>query len=570
MAGSASPGPEARRLPHDFTAEGPPAAPVPAGPPNQDPAAPPVSNFTVFIRGNPIGSEQVSVTADTAGWTIRSTGRLGVPLNLSTARFELRYDVGWHPISLIVEASLRGQPLLLNTTFTGGTAASSVTQAGQQTQKTDQVAPDTVVLPNMFFAAYEALAMRLPSVTPGTELRAYVAPQVEIPLRIESASEERIKTSTRTFATRRYSLTMVNPGGLLPVELWTDENSRLLRFRVPSQELEVAREDVATVSARVERLARADDEQVRIQSVGFTLAATVSKPPAEGTSPTRHPAVILLPGSGPVDRDETVAGIPIFAQLANALADAGFLVVRYDKRGVGQSGGRDEAATIGDYAEDARAVVKYVEKRKDIDKRRITLIGHSEGGLVGMLVASQEKKKVAALVLIATPGTSGGELVLEQQQHLLDGMNLPESEKQSRIALQKTIQRAVVTGSGWDQVPTAYRRQADTPWFRSFLAFDPAKVMSKVQQRIAVFQGERDRQVPARHATLLAEMAKARKKNPGADLFILDGLNHLLVPATTGEVSEYASLEDKHVSPALIDPLVLWIRQATGAPAREP
>lgn len=531
--------------------------------PSQD--APPPSTLTVFIQGNPIGSEEVTVASDAEGWTIRATGRLGVPVNLSTVRFEVRYDRNWQPVSLVVESSLRGQPLLLNTTFSGGAAASSITQAGQQTQKTDQVAADTVVLPNMFFAAYEALALRLPSVSPGTELRAYIAPQVEIPVRVGESTQERIKTGSRTITARRYVLTIMNPGGALPAELWADEENRLIRFRLPTQSLEVAREDVATVSARIERLARADDEQVRIQAAGFSLTGTVSKPAPGSAQRGLHPAVILLPGSGPVDRDETVAGIPVFAQLANALADAGFLVVRYDKRGVGQSGGRAEAASINDYAEDARAVVKYIEKRKDVDKRRIVLLGHSEGGLIGMVAASQEKKRVAALALLATPSTTGGELVLEQQRHLLDGMNLPEADKQSRIDLQQRIQAAVLSGRGWEGIPEGLRVQADTPWFKSFLAFDPARIMSKVEQPIAVFQGERDRQVPVRHAYRLVELAKARKKDRSVELFILDGLNHLLVPAPTGEVSEYPTLEDKNVSPTLIDPLIRWLRETTGA-----
>ncbi len=419
----------------------------------------------------------------------------------------------------------------------------------------------------MFFAAYEALALRLGSVKPGTDLKAYIAPQVEVGLRVGDSAEERIRTSSRTITARRYTLTIVNPAGALPAELWTDEDGRLLRFRVPAQELDFARDDVASVSARVERMARANDEQVRIQSTGFSLAATISKP--AGTTAEPSPALILLPGSGPVDRDEAVAGIPIFAQLANALADAGFLVVRYDKRGIGQSGGRAEAATISDYADDARAVVRFLEKRKDVDKRRIVIIGHSEGGLVGMVAADRDGKKVAALALVGTPGTAGGELVLEQQRHLLDAMDLPEAEKQSRIDLQKRIQAAVVSGGSWADIPPAYRRQADTPWFRSYLMFDPAAMMSKVDQPIGVFHGERDRQVPVSHARRLAELASARKKNRGADLFIIDGLNHLMIPAKTGEVSEYPLLEDRNISASFIEPLARWIRQVTGVQAQK-
>jgi hypothetical protein len=319
------------------------------------------------------------------------------------------------------------------------------------------------------------------------------------------------------------------------------------------------------VSARVERMARPGDEQVRIQANGFSLAGTLSRPGGPAIPPgakriPRLPAVILVPGSGPVDRDETVAGISIFAQLANAIADAGFLVVRYDKRGIGQSGGRDESATLDDYAEDVRAATTFLRKRNDVDPARIAIVGHSEGGFVGMLAASRDKKNIAALMLIATPGTTGAALVLEQQQHLLDGMSLPEEERAKRIELQQKLQQAVISGTGWDNVPAGLRKQADTPWFRSFLMFDPAAVMPKVEEPLLIIQTERDRQVPLRHGQLLLDLAKARKANWGADLVVVEGVNHLLVPAPTGEVAEYATLPDKNLSPQVIGHVTRWLK----------
>jgi hypothetical protein len=263
-----------------------------------------------------------------------------------------------------------------------------------------------------------------------------------------------------------------------------------------------------------------------------------------------------------VDRDETVAGIPVFAQLANGLADAGFIVVRYDKRGVGQSGGRDESATIQDYADDVRAVVEFLRKRKDVDRDRVAVVGHSEGGLVALQAAANAKsKRVTAVALLATPGTTGGELVLEQQRYLLDKLKLPDEEKQSRIDLQKRIQAAVVGGAGWEGIPEAYRKQADTLWFRSFLNFDPLKVAVRVEQPVLVVQAGLDRQVPApRHGQLLLDAAKGRKKQPDATLVTIDGANHLFVPAETGDIDEYALLQDKRVSPKVMDALVPWLR----------
>jgi len=527
----------------------------------------PIADFVVFMQGAAIGNEKVTVTASAEGWTVRGTGRLGNPINLSTSRFEMRYDREWHPIALEIDATLRGQPLLMRTIFAGGSATNDITQGGQQNRKVDKVSADPLVLPNMFFCAYEALAIRLRGVIAPAELRAYVAPQVEIAMRLTGSGTERIRTADRSITATRYDLTMANPGGPVPVEVWVDEEGRLLRFRIPAQGLEVAREDVAAVSSRVEKMARAGDEEVRVAANGFNLAATLSKPPSVAAAPAsgktrvqKLPAVILVPGSGPVDRDATVAGISIFAQVANTLADAGFIVIRYDKRGIGQSGGRDESATMKDYAEDVRAVVEYLRKRKDIDQQRIAVVGHSEGGLVGMLTVADAKKRIAALVLLATPGTTGATLVLEQQRHLLDRMELPEGEKRDRIELQQRIQKAVVSGQGWESIPAGYRRQADTPWFRSFLTFDPAPVMAKVQQPVMVIQGDRDRQVAARHAQLLVDAARARKKNPAADLVVVEGINHLLVAAPTGEVDEYAVLQDKNVSPKVLDALASWLR----------
>lgn len=535
------------------------ASQAPAQTAAQGPTEP--ASFTVLISGATVGSEQVVVTASAEGWTIKSSGRLGVPISLSTSRFELRYDRDWKPTSLEIDATLRGQPLVLRTTFANGKATNSILQAGRDSQKVDDVAADAVVLPNLFFGAYEALALRLASFAPGSQIKAYVAPQIAVTINLESVIPERIQTTGRVVVAKRYNLAIVNPTSTVAAEVWVDEAGRLLRFRMPSQGLDVARDDIASVSSRIERMARQTDEQVRVQASGFSLAATVSKPPLAGTGQaTRRPAVILVPGSGPVDRDETVAGVAIFAQLANAMADAGFVVIRYDKRGIGQSGGREESATITDFSDDVRAVVKYLEKRPDVDPKRIAVVGHSEGGFVSMLAASEEKKKIAALALVATPGTTGADLVLEQQRHQLDLMKLPADESLRRIDLQKKIQAAVISGEGWEAIPPAYKRQADTAWFKSFLMFNPAKIMPRLAQPALIIQGARDTQVPVRHADLLVGMAKARKKNPGADLSVVEGVNHLLVPAVTGEIDEYASLQDRTISPGLIKTLVGWLK----------
>src|SRR5205814_1738884 len=153
---------------------------------------------------------------------------------------------------------------------------------------------------------------------------------------------------------------------------------------------------------------------------GFVLAGTLSKPAKAGAM--RLPAVLLVGGNGPADRDELISGIPIFGQLADLLADAEFIVLRYDNRGVGMSGGRDEAATLTDYADDARAAVKFLAGRKDVDSKRLAVVGYGEGGVVAMLAAAKDRR-IAALALMSTPGTTGAELNMEQVTHAMDRSN---------------------------------------------------------------------------------------------------------------------------------------------------
>jgi hypothetical protein len=275
----------------------------------------------------------------------------------------------------------------------------------------------------------------------------------------------------------------------------------------------------------------------------------------------RLPGVVLVGAFGGQDRDETLWQIPIFGQLAGAIADRGFTVVRYDKRGIGQSGGRAEVATLAEYADDVRAAVRYLRRRKDVDRDRIAVVGYGDGAFVAMLAASKDDD-IRALVLLAAVGDNGTAYLLDRQQRELERLGLSDAERQERVALQKQILAAASTGSGWEKVPPEYRVQADTPWFRSFLGFDPARVLTKSRQPVLVVRAGLDADVPARHADRLAELARGRKKSPPVDVATIAGINHLLVPATTGLPDEYSQLGDQEVSPEVAAAIVDWLVKA--------
>lgn len=520
--------------------------------------------FLVFIQQRPIGRESVSIVRDADGWTVRGTSQMGPPVDITTRMAEIKYDADWRPRSAAIQSVARGQDLELKTTFADGKASSEVLSQGTTTSKVDEVTADTIVLPNTFLGSYAVLAHRLRGLAAGAELHGYIAPQAEVPIRVVSLASERIELPGQSVPATRYALKMINPppAGELDLTVWADENGRLLRMSIPAQAVELAREDVASAAARTTTFSLAGDTPVSIPATGFNLAGTITKP-ADATGLV--PGVVLIGGSGPTDRDETVFGIPIFGQLAGALVDAGFAVVRYDKRGVGQSGGRAESATISDYAEDARAVVRWLEKQPGIDKRRLAIVGHSEGAAVAMVLATREDDRVKAAVLIAGPSTTGAELILEQQRHALDLMKVEDNERTTKIAMQQKIHDAIIDDAGWDGIPENLRKQADTPWFHSLLSFDPARVMRDVDQPLLIVQGELDTQVPPHHGDKLVELARARKRTVDAQLLKVPGVNHLLVPATTGEVSEYSTLgPEAKVSPEVTGGIAAWLTKTLG------
>ena len=513
------------------------------------------ATYSVFVNGREVGREQVTLSRTASGWTITSTGRIGTPLTLTNNRFEITYAPDWQPIELKIDALVQERTLGLHTSFGATTAISEITQNGVTNSKTDQISARTIVLPNNFYAGYEALAVRLASAAVGADIPVYVAPQAEIHLIVKAITPSTYQTPAGTITTRKYTVTFQNPDGPLEAEITVDARNRFARADIGGGAISVARQDLAGVATRQQTVRNPTDADVRVPAVGFGLAGTLTTPPAQGR--LKNPAIVLVAGSGPIERDGTIAGIPLFAQLAGQLADLGFVVVRYDKRGAGQSGGRTETVTLQEYAEDAIAAVKWLAKRKDVDNRRIVIVGHDDGAAVAMLAARE--KRVAGLVLMGGMGTTGRDLILEQQQDLLNAAKTAEPDRAAKVELQKRIIEATVAEKGWEALSPEVRRAVDTPWYRSLLTFDPAKVMPRIKQPILILHGALDRQVAPRHADRLAELANARKGTPPAELKQVPSLNHLMVVAKTGDISEYPSLETKTISPEIAKAIAAWV-----------
>jgi len=245
------------------------------------------------------------------------------------------------------------------------------------------------------------------------------------------------------------------------------------------------------------------------------------------------------------------------------------MVGRYEKRAVGQSGGRAEQAGIEDYANDLRAVVKYLTRRKDVDKKRIAAAGYAEGGWT-VLSAASEDKSIAALVLMAAPGSDAGGLVLEQQRLAFSRLGMTEEEKKAKTDLQMRINEAVRTGTGWEGISPELRRQADTAWFHSFLSFKIDAVVRKTRQPMLIVHGGADTGIPAHHAEFLADKARARKKPAGSavEVTVVPGVNHLMVPGEEEEpAAGPAGASTRDLDPRVVSAVVSWLQARLQPPA---
>jgi len=496
---------------------------------------------------------------------IGGQGQIAPPIDVITRRVELRYRPDQTAESLLIEARIKGVDVTLDTKFENGSAVSKGMQGDAPIVATDMASPQSVLLPNVFFGSYAVLARRLAGAATGAEFRAFVGPGpgAQVAFRLRTEMTEQMQFGTSTFDVHHYELVFDNAGAPLAIDLYADNVGGLVRVDVRAQGLQVVRDDIAGSISRTHITSNPGDEAVVIPAPGFNLGATMTRP---ANAAGRLPAVILTGGAGSDDRDGTSYGVPILANLAGAISQAGFVAVRYDKRGYGQSGGRRESATIGDVAEDLRAIVKWLNDRKDIDPKRIAVLGHGEGAWVALLAAARDKR-IAGIVSIDAPSTSGAELALEQQQHALDQLKASPAERAQKIELQKRIQAAVLSGKGWEGVPPDLRKQADTPWTQSVLSFNPASVIEDVRQPMLFVHAELDRQIPVSHVERLVDLARKESKSKSVEVVTIRGVNHLLVPAVTGEPDEYASLSDLNVSKDVTGAIDAWLTR-TLTPAR--
>ena len=280
----------------------------------------------------------------------------------------------------------------------------------------------------------------------------------------------------------------------------------------------------------------------------FSLAGTLTIPKS-GRPP--YPAAVMITGSGLEDRDENlwplVIGYRPFRQIAERLAAAGIAVLRVDDRSFGGSTGDATSATTADFAGDCEAQVAWLRTRPDIAPDRIALVGHSEGGVIAPIVAAEDPR-VAAIVLLAGTAKNGVQVLIDQAVGPIE--RAPGLAPERRARLEEEARRGVVG----DSTPAS-------AWLRWFRAYDPLPTAHRVRQPVLILQGAVDRQVSAGQAdTLAAAMRAAGNRDVTEHVF--PHLNHLfLVSPTDGSPSEYPALKVTAIGSDVLGTLADWLSQ---------
>ncbi|MEQ1828182.1 MAG: alpha/beta hydrolase [Pirellula sp.] len=317
----------------------------------------------------------------------------------------------------------------------------------------------------------------------------------------------------------------------------------------------------------------------------FQFAATLTIP--QGTGP--FSAAVLISGSGAQDRDESIFEHKPFAVLADHLTKAGMIVLRVDDRGVGGTGNDENPSddTTADFATDAKSAIAYLKTRREVDQYKIGLIGHSEGAIVGSMVAAEDHE-LAFLVLLAGPGVPGDELLVLQSEKIARASGASDAGIKDLRAMQQAIfsiirnQTDVDAGrkearahllAEYEKATDAEKKAAGSadafadqhsavvsiPWFRYFITLDPRNFLKKVACPVLALTGDKDLQVPPEQN--LPEIERAAQSGGNKEVMVksMPGLNHLFQTAKTGLVTEYGEIEET-IAPTALNEISTWLK----------
>jgi fermentation-respiration switch protein FrsA (DUF1100 family) len=528
------------------------------------------TQYELTVGGTKVGKGSFTIEETTEGIQIKGRAKHAIGQQSFDFQFEEKLSPDWNFIQGVLKGKVDEEEVELKAEAVGDTIEVYARGGDKTIEKKFPFSKD-VVFSSENFLVDSLFLVRKCSLQQKKKLYFLAKPwgtyyfdePMLLPVTVEYEGEEKLEWKEEQLETARY---FVNYSGTTGGYIWAD-GDKVLKISFPFAAMDVFHQDFAGLKTKkISSLVITSDkyvsEDVTFPSGEIKMAGTLTIP-QDGQE--KHPAAVLISGSGPQDRNEDTVGpgglkLGIFRQIAHVLSKNGIAVLRYDDRGTGKSGGSFAEAGEEDLIQDAKAAVSYLRTRDDIRADRIALIGHSEGGIIAPRIAAEDPK-ISAIVLLAGTAKTGDKVLREQFGFLLDSMEIPDDQRKAAQARYENLFKIIRDEPVDKEAEESLKPQVEPQlkWLRSFVDYDPLSVLDTIEAKVLIINGGKDKQVFPDHAKMLYKKLKKLKKS--VILKIYPDLNHLLIPAETGAYAEYArqTMEGRRISQKLLDYLSGWL-----------
>ena len=536
-------------------------------------------SYAIRQGGSDLGTFELHLASTAAGTVSTSSLHL---TGLADLTDRLAVGADGAAQSYHLEGTARGTALSMDVTFQAGQASFVIDQGGSRQTVQVPLPGPVVVLDNSMLDGWQIVASRLDPHATQPQRFDVLVPQAARTgsVAFTAKGPEAIDVGGAKVTAQRFDATLDVAGQKVGLVLWLDDGGHIVAFAQPVVDLRYTVQTAASRSAADKQRAEADaaraalekrfasqrscftEQDVQVRSTGATLAGTLTVPRKHADAGA--PALLLIPGSGAVDRNGNAPPVitnDMYRQLAYDLGCDGYAALRIDKLGIGASTGDGNAVTLTTYAQNTAAWLALLRSRSDIDPRRVGLVGHSEGGLVALFATANGFVDPAAVVLLASPGLPLGQVVVDQlvRQARRNGASpadIAKTEAQARQAMDairaSSGTRLALTGDLADNtIAAAFAHAAGL--LRSEIDVDPAQLAAKVRAPMVIVQGGKDIQVLPANGDALHRAA------PDATYLVIPDLEHDLYEATGPAAAHATPGPGTLLSTTLLDALHAYL-----------
>ncbi|RKY86359.1 hypothetical protein DRQ11_08510 [candidate division KSB1 bacterium] len=525
--------------------------------------------YKIWLGGKEAGYCTYYVkTKDEQGYHIRSKVQVEAMIKL-TLYEKLLLSEELIPLKYTLDAFVGNQHQRIEARCEGKTAKLHYRLPGEEKDAEVKLGENLVILDNNVIDHWVFIVKRYDYHKSGEQSFFALVPQVAkgLTLDLKMIDSVEVELEEEKFAAIHLSGQLAGIG----IDLWVDPQTRsLLKVAIPSQQFEGIKakavidfseeeleKRLGEIKGKEEKFIeeRYHSEEIIFNNGDIKLAGTLTIPDTPVNK--KYPGVVFIHGSGPVDRNENAGFMRMFffRQLADTLSKAGFVTLRYDKRGVGESTGDLKQADLEDLISDAAKAVDFLRKRPEVDPKKIGLIGHSEGGTIGPILCSRDPE-IAALVVMAGMARPIDQVTIDQIRYLSHLRGLKEDEIEVEVKKQEDFFEKIRNREEISQIPGF-----SPDWWRQHMENKPLENIKKVKCPILILNGGKDYQISVEKDAQKLAQTLQEVNHPDFTLKIFPNLDHLFAWIEGPSKPEYYLDSSRKIGKDVLATLSSWLIQ---------